>query len=370
MASIPAAAMGFWTAQLKNNARQGRALLQGVYQNIDAVPLNGVRSGVLASTSAGTVFSDGVVTFVSGLQLAVAPFVGVAHRAGQGPYEGWLASSVNVSVDTAPGSNPRNDIVIMRMYDAALGDTVPGGGTIPCQIEIVTGTPAGSPVDPVTPNTLGVITSGMGAGGGVGIPLFRAQVAVGGAITLTDIRRGAAQLGSVRKVLPGDSDSLGSVGDLRMNGNVLELLTQALGWIRAIPGDNSLTRGTMADVVSASSTALTTGEVIAPEVATFTAVSGRRYKITHVRGEAIAGGATVVTARYRVAAGASVTTAGTLIDSRTFTASGTFSTICYVTTWVATFSGQATIGVGGLVNGGGTGPVASGRRLLIEDAGV
>lgn len=229
MAPINVAATGYWTAQQKNNYRQGRALLQGIYQNIDAVPLNGVRSGVLASVGQSS-YADGLVTFVSGQQLAVAPFTGIAHRSGQGPYEGWLTSVVNPSVDTPPGANPRNDIVVMRWYDGTLGDTVPGGGANPCMVEVITGTPGAVPVDPVAPNTLGVITAGLPAGGGIAIPLARAQVAVGGAITLTDLRRSAAQLGSVRKLLPGDSDVLGSKGDLRMNGNILEIMNSSGTW--------------------------------------------------------------------------------------------------------------------------------------------
>lgn len=254
MAPVNVAATGYWTAQQKNNYRQGRALLQGIYQNIDAVPLNGVRSGVLPTVGQAS-YGDGLVTFVSGQQLAVAPFAGVAHRSGQGPYEGWLTSVVNPSVDTPPGSNPRNDIVIMRWYDGTLGDTPPSGN--PCMIEVVTGTPAASPVDPVSPNTLGVITSGMGAGGGIGIPLARAQVAVGGAITLTDLRRSTGQLGSVRKLLPGDSDVLGSRGDLRMNGNILEILNSTGTWVPTF--DASVTAEVGGEYKASALQALTTG---------------------------------------------------------------------------------------------------------------
>jgi hypothetical protein len=95
--------------------------------------------------------------------------------------------------------------VVLRNYDAAIGDT--GGATGPCHIEIITGVPGAVPVDPVTWDTTGTITTWPAAasGGGVGIPLARAQVSTGGVITLTDIRRSAGVLGAIRALLPGDS---------------------------------------------------------------------------------------------------------------------------------------------------------------------
>lgn len=213
-----AAATGFWSAMpggsRANNARQGRALLQGIYQNNDATPMNGTRSGVIPTTGL-TVMSDLLVFNVSGLSMSVAPGTAIAHRNGQGPYEGWLTATASVTCDPAPATNPRNDIVVMRWYDSALGDTSPDGN--PCRIEIITGTPGAVPVDPITVNALGVYTSFPTTGGGIGIPLARAQVSTGGVITLTDIRRSAGIPGAVRVLMPGDSDTNGRVGETRYN---------------------------------------------------------------------------------------------------------------------------------------------------------
>lgn len=236
-----AAGTGFWTAMpggsRVNNARQGRALLQGIYANNDTTPLNGVRSGVLPTTwdVANLRFTDLVVTVTSGLTMAVAPGLAVAHRSGQGPYEGWLLSAASITCDAAPATNPRNDIVVARWYDTVAGDTLPASGD-PFKIEIITGTPGAVPVDPVTWNSLGVITSfpaqtGSGTGG-IGVPLARAQVSTGGAITLTRLRRGVGIVGATRPLMEGDSDSGGKVGDTRYNptGDVFEVKRSDGNW--------------------------------------------------------------------------------------------------------------------------------------------
>ncbi|RSM60588.1 hypothetical protein DMH03_17725 [Amycolatopsis sp. WAC 01376] len=216
-----AAATGFWSAMpggsRANNARQGRALLQGVYQNNDATPMNGTRSGVVPTTwdAANTRFADLLVTVTSGLTMSVAPGSAVAHRSGQGPYEGWLLAAASVTCDPAPASNPRNDLVVMRWYDSTQGDTSPDGN--PCRIEIITGTPGAVPVDPITANSLGVYTSFPTTGGGIGIPLARAQVSTGGVITLTRLRRSVGVIGATRALMEGDSDTAGNVGDTRYN---------------------------------------------------------------------------------------------------------------------------------------------------------
>lgn len=212
-----ASGTGFWSAQQRNNARQGRALLQALMLGgSTSAPLSANRSGVFVTTSDGTQGYDLRVTVASGLTMTVQPGSAAMNRSGQGPYLGWLLPAAQtVTCDAAPATNPRRDIVVMRIYDAALGDVVPATG--PCSIEIITGTPGAVPVDPVTWDALGTITSFPTTGGGVGIPLARAQVSTGGVITLTDIRRSTGLLGAVRASLPGDllTDPSYMPGDIR-----------------------------------------------------------------------------------------------------------------------------------------------------------
>lgn len=79
-------------------------------------------------------------------------------------------ATVVVTISAASGSNPRFDLIIARIYDNAAGDSVStttlalagSGGNATVQtktaaIEVVTGTPAGSPVAPALPNTRSVI---------------------------------------------------------------------------------------------------------------------------------------------------------------------------------------------------------------------
>jgi hypothetical protein len=272
-----AAATGFWTAMpgnaRVNSAAQGRLMLQAIFGNNDATPLNGTRSGVVSTTGTAS-GADLKVTVTSGLTMAVAPGIGVAHRAAEGPYEGWLKAAGSITTDAAPASNPRNDIVVMRLYDTTKGDTLPASGD-PCKIEIMTGTPAASPLDPITVNALGVYTifpaqTGSGTGG-VGIPLARAQVSTAGVITLTDLRRSCAPVGAVRYLLPGDNPATAPVraGELQFNptANVLQMSDTSGNWKtmqsgtvefeQACTGDYTLT-GSYADITGASITFTTT----------------------------------------------------------------------------------------------------------------
>jgi len=227
-----AAGTGFWTAQSRNNALQGRTLLQGLYlaTNVggaNPVPLSANRTGVVCTSDYGADIFDLRVTVTSGLTMSVKPGTAIVHRDGVGPYEGWLRpGAVSVTCDAAPVSNPRNDIVVLRIYDAAQGDTVPGTG--PVQIEVITGTPGAVPVDPV--NVVGTISSWPVSGGGVGIALARARVSTSGVITLTDVRRSTGVLGAVRPLLPGDllADGSNLGGDLRWTGSSLDAW-QAVG---------------------------------------------------------------------------------------------------------------------------------------------
>lgn len=232
MAPTNAVATGVWTAQSKNNAKQGRQLLQALFGNNDGTPMNGTRSGVIPTTGYSAM-SDLLVYNVVGLTMNVAPGFGIAHRSGQGPYLGSLDAVAAIACDTAPASNPRNDLVIMRMYDAAVGDTLPGGN--PCRIEVITGTPAASPLDPMTVNAVGVYTGFADGAGGVGIPLARAQVSTSGVITLTQLRRFAGLAGAVRLVGEGDTGTDVRVGQPRytLATDLLEIL-DSTGTFRTI----------------------------------------------------------------------------------------------------------------------------------------
>lgn len=368
-----AAATGFWTAQTRNNARQGRALLQALMlAGAAGSPLTAARSGVILTNGDTTKGYDGFASVVSGQTINVAPVVGVINRPGQGPYLGWLLpASVNVTTDAPPATNPRNDMVVMRIYDAAQGDTVPASG--PCQIEVITGSPAASPSDPLTPDSTGAITSwaglpvpAQGTGGGVAIPLWRAQVATSGTVTLTDIRRSAGLLGGMRALLPGDSltDPSYMAGDMRWYNGVD--IWDGAKWNPMWRASTPL--GVVGTYSNAVGGTITGTDVVQPETVTVAVASGRRYKMTHTRAEA---GGNILTNTYRVQAGGTLTTSGTAIRTFTDTTPGSFRTLSRVSFWDATFTGNATFGLSSHVNTGtNTVDPAAARDLVIEDVGI
>lgn len=377
MVLVTQPADGLWTSMPRsNNARQGRALMQSLFANFDATAMNGVRSGVVPTT--GLTGCNDLLPFPNGgLSIGVTPGTGVAHKAGQGPMLGWLLSSKAVTLTDAPASNPRNDIIFMRMYDLAAGDVSPDGQ--PCRIEVCTGTPNAAPTDPITPNAIGVYTAipaqaGLGTGG-VGIPICRAQVSTGGAVTLTDLRRGASLVGGPIFLLPGETGAAATrSGELAWNPITgLLSVSDTAGARQSIPFGNSVPRGSIgAPVTLLSGTGLTTTDTIQGEKFTGNVVTGRRYQLFHSRNEANAGVANNRFNRYRVAAGATVTVGATQIDE-TFVngLTGGYNTYQFVVEWVATFTGQATFGVSTSVNTS-TGLIDNTRARVIRvvDIGI
>lgn len=113
-----------------------------------------------------------------------------------------------------------------------------------------------------------------------------------------------------------------------------------------------------------------TAETIMDEVVTFTAVSGRKYLIIHTADNAIATGSpTAATYNYRYAAGATLTTAGTLIQG----VAGPPPSAAHVTdtrhvVFTAPSSGQFTVGCGYFTNGAATVKFyANAKRLTVVD---
>jgi hypothetical protein len=113
-----------------------------------------------------------------------------------------------------------------------------------------------------------------------------------------------------------------------------------------------------------------TSEVILTETVTFTAVSGRQYLLLHTDQFSIASGTpTGQTFRFRYASGASLTTAGTLIQEYAGpTPTAGHTTMTRHTIFVAPSSGQFTVGAGYFTNAGATvNHTGGGRRLTVID---
>jgi hypothetical protein len=196
---VNAAGVGAWSIQSKNTALQGRlALGSFLPQKNDAsnatTPLTRWKSGVIVSSShiSNGITYDGYVAQNTGLSLFVYPLSFAVDRSGQGPYLGWVQSVKTVTLDTAHATLSRRDLIIARVYDAALGDTVPGTGN--CQLEVVTGTASGSPATPATPT--GAIALAYVAVAPLAASIVQANI--------IDLRNGISSNGGVHPMLPGD----------------------------------------------------------------------------------------------------------------------------------------------------------------------
>jgi hypothetical protein len=71
---------------------------------------------------------------------------GTENAVSQGTYVDLNDATVNLAIAAADPTNPRNDLVVMKVQDAQYS-----GATNAASLVVVQGTPAGSPVDPATP---------------------------------------------------------------------------------------------------------------------------------------------------------------------------------------------------------------------------
>jgi hypothetical protein len=137
------------TASIKTRSIQGESLSAATDRLANTVLLGeGVRD--LAGNSykvAQNTGSDMNVKIGSGTAFDRAVVVGVL--AGQGTYicEHQNATQT-LAVAASDPTNPRIDIAILRVYD----DTFDSSGLDEADLEIITGTPAGSPSAPATPS--------------------------------------------------------------------------------------------------------------------------------------------------------------------------------------------------------------------------
>lgn len=164
-------------------------------------------------TEGGVLFGEGVddsaalkISAPGGMFARVAAgwFAVLGTNSGtQGKYKGYQDANVDKSVAPADGTNPRKDLVIARVIDAAYV----GGIINQWQLEVVTGTPAGSPVEPALPANslkLAVITVTAGA----------AAVTAG---MISDTRKYASAVGGGIAVLSTDTPTKTRPGLRRFN---------------------------------------------------------------------------------------------------------------------------------------------------------
>ncbi len=146
---------GAWSLQLTNTSFHGRqhdlAMLVAGASGDPTV----ARSGVVPRVSSAGVCQDFLVkqrTDVGALKVDVLAGGAVMNRASQGPYIVYNTATRQPQLANADSTNARIDRIVLHAYDIALGDSNPNSaGTYAAYIEVVTGSPAGSPVAPNVP---------------------------------------------------------------------------------------------------------------------------------------------------------------------------------------------------------------------------
>lgn len=194
-----------------NNAKQIRRNLLAALLTSGSAEQT-VRDGVLPKLW-GTGAEGAKWTSLSLLQGAspaqyVVPFPGTAviSRSGQGPYLIMQTTSPQIPLDLADGTNPRYDVVYIRLYDKKLGDLTYHG----FQWCVIKGNPAASPAVPSLPAVDGVMA--------IAAILRPANVNTVANSQITDLRKGTSLDGSARPMLPGDllTDAGGRNGERRV----------------------------------------------------------------------------------------------------------------------------------------------------------
>lgn len=125
-----------WVQALTYAAADDRQVLRTLFSGAGVVP------GTLAVAQNGT----------PNMSVNVAAGQAVIARSSSTPQDYYVAESPNAATNlviaTSDPTNPRIDLIIIRVNDAQYS-----GGVNNATVEVVTGTPAGSPVQPATPNT-------------------------------------------------------------------------------------------------------------------------------------------------------------------------------------------------------------------------
>ena len=205
--------------------------------------------------------ASGMACTVSGLTVTMAPGSAiVTPSAGtNGSYRVAAGSNTSVALPARSASFSRNDLVVLRVYDAG----VDVSGRWEATLEVVAGTPSASPVDPSAPT---------GA-----LVLYRAIVPPSGTVTMVDLRVWSAALGGV---LPCLSSSRPSGAGLRVGQHVYETNTGIVRvwtgteWRNTLPRIPAIAAGQTNTSGAITAVTFPSGRFANPPIVTATLASG------------------------------------------------------------------------------------------------
>lgn len=233
---------GAWSFQLMDNASISRQVLGALLTQTGTAPNNSWRPGVLAQLTNQSVTTSVLAYDLAVIQqaspnmtvLVVQGSAVIPRAGGLHPYIAVNSAPRTVTIAASSPSLPRLDLVYYQIRDQAFSDAgAPGTGGV-AVLDVVTGTPAGSPVLPSLPANA--------------IPL--AQVAVAANATtivtanITMLRKGTSITAAPRLMLEGDA--LADVGYLagesrtRYSSSYARLLTDVWGLDSAWHGTQEL----------------------------------------------------------------------------------------------------------------------------------
>lgn len=187
------------------SAREARVADTALFMPDPSNPLLS-RTGVLVGSAVASPngrLSVAATTPSASMAVVVSAGVGISSRSGQGAWIVPVETPVTVDVPTADGSNPRIDIVVLRVYDLDAGDTIPPAilAGLPANqrgcatVEVIDGAPSAIPVVPSTPAGAIKLCE-------LAVTALQPTI-VGGNISLK--RKSAGLRGAVRYFLEGDT---------------------------------------------------------------------------------------------------------------------------------------------------------------------
>src|SRR5262245_58308947 len=127
-----------WIQASSHPADTDRLVLEGLMAPAGA-PVSGAAWGVGSGPTELQVPQDGTPNMSVNVAIGHA-WVDGTENASQGTYHLYNDATLNVAISAAHATNARKDLIVARIKDAAYSGASNAGS-----IEVVTGTPAGSP---------------------------------------------------------------------------------------------------------------------------------------------------------------------------------------------------------------------------------
>lgn len=352
---------------------------------LDDGGLLAVGSGGLISTRTGVLYGPGSTALVAGtsstapMQYSVAAHHWVTNRGvvSDGVYRGAAETAKLVSTTAAPATGSRIDVVYVKQNDA--GSTISPDATSAPVYDCVQGAPSsGTPTVPTIPvgaEELARVTVAAGAtrtdGAGVTIiQTARQTVARGARVPVRNASEQAALIAFV------------GLEVYRLDNGQVQLCTAVSAgvgtFVTTYDPTSGVPRGRISSLLATGNgpSGISTTENMFDAI-TFTAVAGRRYRLTWDGTWLVSDAQVTAAFTVRTAPGASISAAGALHYSRTVRAwaFGEFLDKQITTQLSSLADGQTTVGIGVKVAvGSGTiaipGDLTNQRRLILEDIGV